>query len=465
MSVPTLIREDLRMSNESLQSKLDRIGSPVRMLRDSPLKLFQLAYTRQHSNWRDEQAAWATTAVLFDQSNHMNDVYFKGPDVVRLLSDTGINSFANFGRNKSKQFMVCGDDGNLIGTAVLFGLEDDEVSLVGPSACANWVQYQAETGGYDVEINWDRRTADDNKRRLTYRYEIEGPAASSILEKAHGGPLPPMKFFGMSEFTLGGRMVRALKHTMAGRPGSDAHGLEIFGPAEDGERVLDAILAAGEEFGLLRGGALAYYSSAIESGYLSQPVPAIYSDERMRAYREWLPANGYEASLSIGGSFASDDIEDYYRNPWDMGYQHILKFDHDFIGREALEGIADQPHTRKVWLRWNDDDVMRVIRSSLFDAPETRAKFLDYPLGRYARAQFDDVLAGDRHAGVSTLCGYTANVGGFLSVAMLDPQDAVDGKDVTIVWGEENGGTSKLGVEQHAQTEIRATVSTTGLVS
>src|SRR5580692_2270578 len=129
MSVPTLIREDLRMSNESLQSKLDRIGSPVRMLRDSPLKLFQLAYTRQHSNWRDEQAAWATTAVLFDQSNHMNAVYFQGPDVVRLLSDTGINSFANFGRNKSKQFMVCGDDGNLIGTAVLFGLEDDEVSL------------------------------------------------------------------------------------------------------------------------------------------------------------------------------------------------------------------------------------------------------------------------------------------------------------------------------------------------
>jgi vanillate/3-O-methylgallate O-demethylase len=231
---------------------------------------------------------------------------------------------------------------------------------------------------------------------------------------------------------LGGRMVRALKHTMAGRPGSDAHGLELFGPVEDGGRVLDAILAAGEEFGLLRGGALAYYSSAIESGYLSQPVPAIYSGERMRGYREWLPANGYEASLSIGGSFASDDIEDYYRNPWDMDYRHIMKFDHDFIGREALEAIADQPHTRKVWLRWNDDDVMRVIRSSLFDSPETRAKFLDYPLGRYARAQFDNVLACDRHAGVSTLCGYTANVGGFLSVAMLDPQDAVDGKDVTI---------------------------------
>lgn len=452
------------MPTESLQAKIDRIGNPVRMLRDSPLKLFKLAYARQHSNWRDEQAAWTKTAVLFDQSNHMNDVYFKGPDVVRLLSDTGINSFATFGRNKSKQFMACGYDGNLIGNAVLFGLEDDEVSLVGPSACANWVQYQAEKGGYNVQVDWDRRTADDTKPRLSYRYEIEGPTALSIVEKAHGGPLPPMKFFGMSEFMLGGCTVRALKHTMAGRPGSEAHGLEIFGPAEDGARVLDALLTAGQDFGLVRGGGLAYYSSGIESGYLSQPVPAIYSDERMRAYREWLPGDGYEAGLSIGGSFASDDIEDYYRNPWDMGYGHILKFDHDFIGREALEAVKDQPRTQKVWLRWNDDDAMRVIRSSLFDAPETRAKFLDYPLGRYARVQFDDVLSGDQRVGVSTICGYTVNVGGFFSLAMLSPEAAVDGKDVVVVWGEENGGTSKLGVERHAQTEIRATVSTTGLV-
>ena len=63
------------MSGKSLQWKLDQIGSPVKMLRDSPLKLFQLAYTRQHSNWRDEQAASTKTAVLFDQTNPMNDAY------------------------------------------------------------------------------------------------------------------------------------------------------------------------------------------------------------------------------------------------------------------------------------------------------------------------------------------------------------------------------------------------------
>lgn len=452
------------MANESLQDMVARFDRPVEMLRNGPHKLFSLAYARQHSNWRDEQAAWTKTAVLFDQSNHMNDAYFKGPDVVRLLSDTGINSFATFGRNKSKQFMVCGYDGNLIGTSVLFGLEEDEVSLVGPSACANWVQYQAEVGGYDVEVRWDRRTADSDARRLTYRYEIEGPLAKSILEKAHGGPLPDIRFFGMGEFILGGAPVRALKHTMAGAPGDDNMGLEIWGPAADGDRVLEVLLTAGEEFGLVRGGALAYYSSGIESGYLSQPVPAIYTDERMRAYREWLPGNGYEARFSIGGSYASENLEDYYRTPWDMDYGHIMKFDHDFIGREALEAVKDEPHKRKVWLRWNDDDTARVIRSSLFDAPGTGAKFLDYPLSRYARTQFDEVRSQDELVGISALCGYTVNVGGFFSLAMLDPEAAVDGKEVTVVWGEENGGTAKLGVERHVQTEIRATVSTTALV-
>ena len=39
----------------------------------------------------------------------------------------------------------------------------------------------------------------------------------------------------------------------------------------------------------------------------------------------------------IGGSFVSDNIEDYYMTPYELGYGPFVKFDHDFIGREALE--------------------------------------------------------------------------------------------------------------------------------
>lgn len=448
--------------SESLQDKIERIGDPLKMLRDSPSKRFKFPYPDQHSNWQDEQEAWMKTAVLFDQSHHMTDVYFRGPDVVKLLSDTGTNSFATFGRNKAKHFVACNYEGQIIGTAVLFGLEDDEVSLVGPAAAANWVQYHAETGGYDVEVVRDERTADRNRDsgpRLTCRYEIEGPNAWKIIEKASGAPVEPFKFFSMGELTIGGCEVRALSHTMVGIPGSDAMGLEIQGAIADDAAILEALLSAGEEFGLKRGGALAYYTGSVESGYMAQPTAAVYSDDRMKAYREWLPGDWYEGSLSIGGSYRGKTVEDYYVTPWDFGYEHLVKFDHDFIGREALEQRAKEPARKKVWLRWNDDDVARVYASCLFGG-EQRAKFLETPLPRYARVMCDEVRVDDRLVGISTLTGYTVNAGAWLSVAVVDEADARDGQEVAITWGEENGGTAKLTVEKHVQTPIRATIST-----
>ena len=75
-----------------------------------------------------------------------------------------------------------------------------------------------------------------------------------------------------------------------------------------------------QEFGLVQVGARAYSTNTLESGWIPSPLPAVYTGEKMRAYREWLPANGYEATGSIGGSFVSDNIEDYYsrRTPWAM---------------------------------------------------------------------------------------------------------------------------------------------------
>jgi hypothetical protein len=40
----------------------------------------------------------------------------------------------------------------------------------------------------------------------------------------------------------------------------------------------------------------------------------------MKAYRQWLPAAGYEGTGSIGGSFVSNNIEDYYMTPYELGY-------------------------------------------------------------------------------------------------------------------------------------------------
>ena len=89
---------------------------------------------------------------------------------------------------------------------------------------------------------------------------------------------------------------------MAGAPG-----LEIWGPYADHDRIWTAIVDAGAEFGLVPVGSRAYPSNTLESGWIPSPLPAIYTGEAERGYREWLPADGYEATGTLAGSFVSDE--------------------------------------------------------------------------------------------------------------------------------------------------------------
>jgi syringate O-demethylase len=45
-----------------------------------------------------------------------------------------------------------------------------------------------------------------------------------------------------------------------------------------------------------------------------------------------------------------------------------------------------------------------------------------------------------------------------LSLAMVENAFSEPGTEVTVVWGEEKGGSTKPTVEPHVQAEIRATV-------
>lgn len=439
------------MTSSSLEDKIHQFGNPVDMLRNAQVGPYVFPIKSEFTNWRDEQEAWRKTAVFLDQSYHMTDHYIEGPDVKRLVSDLGINSFKTFGRDKAKQFVVCNHDGYVIGDAILFGLEENKVNIVNRPAAGNWVEFHAETGGYDVKVDRDDRSLVNTRQRKGYRYEVQGPNAWKILEKVNGGPIPEIKFFNMGQIMIAGRPVRALRHGMAGAPG-----LELFGPWAEGEEIKIAILEAGEEFGLLQGGAKTYSTVAHESGWIPSPMPAIYTGERMKAYRQWLKADGFEANASLGGSFVSKNIEDYYLTPWDLGYGHILNFDHEFVGREALIKLKEMPHRRKVTLSWNDDDVIRIF-STLFQQGD-RAKFMDIPASHYATLPYDMVTRAGNMVGISCYPIYTSNFRRWISLAMVDESVSVPGTEITIVWGEPDGGSRKPSVERHVQTEVRATV-------
>jgi syringate O-demethylase len=119
--------------------------------------------------------------------------------------------------------------------------------------------------------------------------------------------------------------------------------------------------------------------------------------------------------------------------------------------------MAEGDHRQKVTLALDDDDVTRTI-GTMFQ-PSDRAKFMDWPSAVYAMHQYDRVAVDDETVGVSTWIGYSANEGKMLTLAVLDAAHAEPGTEVTLVWGEEDGGTRKPTVEPHVQIELRAIVS------
>src|SRR6202008_1256632 len=94
--------------------------------------------------------------------------------------------------------------------------------------------------------------------------------------------------------------VRTLRHGMSGVPG-----LEIWGEYGSYQKVREAILAAGEEYGFGAFGGRAYPTNTLESGWIPDPLPAIYTGESLRKYRQWLPATSVEAGEPIASSFVS----------------------------------------------------------------------------------------------------------------------------------------------------------------
>lgn len=450
-------------SNEpkSLQDVIDASDNIVEVLRNVQNPAYVVPVVpSEFSNWRLEMRAWREAAALFDQSHHMDNVILRGPDAIRLISDTAINSVANFDVDVAKQYVPVNEQGHVIGDGILFRESADEFVFVGRAPAGNWLRYHGETGDYpDLEIETDRRSPMNAMgqpvTRKYWRFQIQGPNAWPIIEKLNGGPVEQLKFFRMSYMNIAGERVRTLRHGMSGAPG-----LEIWGDFDSYLKVREAIVTAGDEYGLRPAGGRAYSPNTLESGWIPDPLPAVYTGDALRPYREWLPADCVEASNAIAGSFVSNDVMDYYLTPWELGYGDFIKYDHDFIGRSALERIDVEGQRKKVTLAWNDDDLVEIFASMLRkDGPGY--KHFDPPLANYGYFNYDTVLdSAGAQVGFSMWTGYSENERKALSLATVDPDVAI-GTEVKVVWGEPDGGSRKATVEPHRQFEVRAIVSPT----
>lgn len=442
---------------KTLQDVVDS-GNIVEILRNSQNPAYVVpVVTAEYSSWRLEQRAWRETAVLFDQSHHMDNVILRGSSALNLIRDTAINGVADFEVNVAKQYVPVSPDGHVIGDGILFRESTDEFLFVGRPPAGNWLRYHAVKGSYpNLEVETDRRSPMNPMGRPVsrkyWRFQIQGPNAWPVIEKLNGRPMEQVKFFRMGHMSIAGERVRTLRHGMSG-----AAGLEIWGDYASYTKVRDAIIAAGEEFGLRPCGGRAYPTNTLESGWIPDPLPAIYTGEALRQYREWLPANSIEALGAIAGSFVSAHVEDYYVTPWELGYGSFIRFDHDFIGRTALERMNPKAQRKKVTFAWNTEDLTEIF-ASMMRTDGLGYKYFDLPLANYGYFHFDSVLSQDgARVGVSMWTGYSENERTALSLGTVNP-DIEIGSEVKILWGEPDGGTRKATVERHKELPVRATV-------
>ncbi len=408
------------MATPSLQDGIDRAGSPVKLLWKPNAPPFKVpVIPPEYSGWREEQRA-SQTVAFSDLSHHMSDLFLEGPDSTRLLQAVSANDFEHFAIGQAKQFVPVTQEGHIITDGILLRTDIEKYILSGVPSAQNWVKYHGEKGGYDVTASIDPDSAfRKGGNPVLFRYQIQGRRALELTERVFGGPLPKTKFFHSTDVTLRGRRFRALRHGMLGQPG-----YEFIGAWEDGAEVKDALLSAGKDFGLTLIGGLAYATNGIESGWIPTPTPGIYLLPELADYRRWLSLYSFEGQKPLHGTFVSEDIRDYYVSPYELGYGKSIAFNHDFIGRAALEKAKDHVRRTKVTLVFNRDDVRDVFGNDP-----------GYVLS-YARYR---VEASSKPVGMTYYSAHIHPQGTILALALVENAFAAPGTEVTVVWGEHPG--------------------------
>ncbi|MGD0918851.1 MAG: aminomethyl transferase family protein [Thermodesulfobacteriota bacterium] len=406
----------------------------VQMLRNAPSSYHPGWGRPEYTNWMDEQMSWKKTCYIGDWS-FLTELMVKGPDALKLLSYLSVNDFTNFEIGQGKHLIQCNEDGKVIAEGIVMRLAEEEFCVQSPPP-ALWTAYNVEKGGCNAKaefVDW-------------FNFQVQGPNSLYVLEKATGESLRDIRFMRFRKAPIRGRDVIVLRQGMAGEIG-----YELQGPREYAQDIYDAILEGGQELGIRRLGRRTAMINHLEACFPTgnwHYLMAWFTEE-MTKFSEYVVKFLKGASLTpkLRGSFVSDDIRDYYRSPVEMGWTKNIKFNHDFIGRKALEAEVTHPKRTIVTLEWNSEDVIEIF-ASLFRDGEPY-EFMDMPHQEQWICWADQVMKDGKLVGVSTVPGYSFYFRKILSLTYIDVAWSKPGTEVVIVWG--NPGTP--------QKHIRATVA------
>jgi sarcosine oxidase subunit alpha len=233
-----------------------------------PVGLWRRAYCypkggeTHHQAVEREILAVRSGVGLLDAST-LGKIIVKGPDAGKFLDMLYTNVMSNLGIGKCRYGLMCQESGFLSDDGVVIRLDED-----------TWLCHTTTGGAERIHAHmedwlqcewWDWQVYTANVTEQYAQVAVAGPKARMVLEKLGGMDVSKeaMPFMTFADGTLGGLPVRVHRISFSGELS-----YEIAVPASHGLALWEALIAAGQEFGVVPYGTEAMHVMRAEKGFI-----------------------------------------------------------------------------------------------------------------------------------------------------------------------------------------------------
>lgn len=371
-------------------------------------------------SWQEASLSWKKSSYIHAGISGGRQ-YIKGPDAQKLLSRISINDVYNWKVNRCKHLVMCDENGLIVNHALTQRNSEEEFCMYAGNP---WpIIKELQTGKYNAEIIQDS----------CFVFQMSGPLSLTIIEKVTGESQRDVRFLDVKHVRIPG-IDTDLELCRIGMSGTLAY--EFRDPAEFGPEVYQKIWEDGQEYDLKRLGWKTYTVNHTEGGFPQMTVgfeTAAVVDPVFMSVPE-LASVGCQKHT---GSYDPADARARLRTAGEVDWLWMARFDHDFIGREALEKEKANPKRKIVNLEWNLDDIMEIYRSHFEEGEDY--KMIEFPCGQPqpAGGHADIVSTHDgKIVGVSSCTLYSYYYRTLFSQCILDIDQAELGNEVLVHWGD-----------------------------
>lgn len=417
MKMPALTNDSSMVKHAPITFDWAKVGAPDYGV--SPLI---------YSNPRDELLACRESAWLGSMLTTMSPVYdVSGPDAVKLFNAVTVNrDYAKMPVGGSRHSLLCNDRGQMLADGVTMRITEDTYRTYW---LAPVISYYVDTMELDVKGEW---VTDE------YFFQIDGPKSLEILEKVSGTDIHDLKFAQHKTVQIAGHDVRVHRLGMSG-----ALAYEFHGHMSEADDVWDAVVEAGREFGMRELGQMQYCLNHTQGGYPNQWIhfwyPRVTSGQELADYTAAAPGGWFYNNYQFAGSAGPDyenPIDTCFVTPFDVGWDYLINWNHEFIGKEALLDLAENPPRKCVTLEWDAEDVGKVFAAQLMGDPSLETDDITSDGDEtFTAVRFSKVLDGDELVGVASGRIHDYYHRRMISLAFIRRDMAEEGRELEVVWG------------------------------